>query len=219
MKNVFIIGVTPFAELVASYMNHNGQYRVAGFSAEREYITRDILSGIPVVPFESAEENFDVEDFGFFVAVGYKYLNAIRARLYEEALKKGYKPVSYIDKHAMIGPNVSLGEHVFIFENVVIQPRTVLDANTIVCASTTISHDCNISRNCFFAAGAVVGGNANIGANCFIGMNATIFDQVNVGDRCIVGAGARVAKDLPPNTVIQPAQELIVSGVRTEALL
>ncbi|MDR1621093.1 MAG: acetyltransferase [Synergistaceae bacterium] len=210
MKNLFIVGDTSFSELIALYMEYSGQYRVVGFSVEEKYLSKNFINNVPVVPLEQVEKYFSVEDTEFFVAVGYKQLNKIRTRLYEEVKNKGYKAASYIDKHAIIGPDVSLGEHIFLFENVVIQPHAVLSANTIVWASSTITHDSHIFENCFLGAGSTVGGFAKVRKNCFVGMNATIHDHVEVGEYCIVGAGARVHKSIPPKTLVMPAEERIL---------
>src|SRR6267378_3781179 len=54
-RRLVIIGDGEFAEIAYEYFTHDSPHTVVGFAVEREYLKRDELFGLPVLPFEDVE--------------------------------------------------------------------------------------------------------------------------------------------------------------------
>src|SRR5690349_3811524 len=105
-RKLILIGDSAFAEVAYEYFTHDSPYEVIAFSVERAFQKRDRLFGLPVVPFEDLERQFEPAAHSFYAALVYTNLNRPRARLYRETKAKGYTPASYVSRRAFIWPNV-----------------------------------------------------------------------------------------------------------------
>lgn len=195
-KKLVLVGDSAFAEVAYEYFTHDSEYDVVAFSVEREYLRREQLFGIPVVPFEDLTERFAPGEHEFYAALVYSQGNALRRRLYEAAKDKGYRPASYVSSHAFIWRNVTLGEHCFIFENNVVQPFVTLGDNVVLWSGNHIGHHSTVGDHCFISSHVVISGFVEVGHSCFLGVNATIANNTKIGDRCTLGAGALVLGDV-----------------------
>jgi sugar O-acyltransferase (sialic acid O-acetyltransferase NeuD family) len=196
-KKLVLLGDSAFAEIACEYFTHDSEYQVAAFSVEREYLRRDELFGVPVVPFEELPERFAPGEHEFYAALVYTQGNALRRRLYEAAKAKGYRPASYVSPHAFVWRNARIGEHCFIFENNVVQPFVTIGDNVVLWSGNHIGHHSTIGDHCFISSHVVVSGFCNIGPSCFFGVNSSVANNTNVGAGCLVGAGALILGDVP----------------------
>jgi sugar O-acyltransferase (sialic acid O-acetyltransferase NeuD family) len=165
---------------------------VVAFAVERAYLRRCELLGLPVVAFEELEERFAPGDHWFYAALVYTQQNALRARLYEAARAKGYRPASFVSPRAFVWHNVVLGEHCFVFEGNVLQPFVHVGRNVVLWSGNHIGHHSRIGDHCFVSSHVVVSGFVEVGEFCFLGVNSTFANNLRVGSRCTVGAGALV---------------------------
>lgn len=195
-RKLIIVGDSAFAEVAYEYFVHDSPYNVVAFSVEREYIKRDSLFGLPIVPFEELEHRYSSDGHDFFVATVYTQRNWLRTRLYEEAKRKGFRPASYVSSHAFVWRNVQMGEHCFVFENNVIQPFVKIGNNVVLWSGNHIGHHSTIGDHCFFSSHVVVSGFVNVGASCFMGVNSTVANNTSIGNNCLVAAGALVLADV-----------------------
>lgn len=194
-ENLIIVGIGEFAEIAYEYFTHDSPYNVVAFSAEKEYIDKNSLFGLPIIPFEKLDEDYDPEEYKVFVAVTYTKLNRVRTRLYHEAKKKGFQIVSYISSKAFVWNNVEIGENCFIFENNVLQYRVKIGNNVILWSGNQIGHGTRIRDNCFLSSHAAISGECIVGENCFIGINSTFSDHLTIAKDCIIGAAANLIKN------------------------
>ena len=206
MKNrqIVIFGLGELAELADFYFAHDSGYEVAGFTVDQAFLKQQEFRGRPVVPFENVTEKWPPEQFGFFVAVGYAKLNAVRCEKVNAARAKGYQLVSYLSSRATVFPGFELGENCFILEDNTIQPFAKVGANVTLWSGNHIGHHSVIEDDVFIASHVVVSGGARIGQASFVGVNVTIRDRVKVGQRCVLGAGALLLSDAPDGSVYAP---------------
>lgn len=197
-RKLVIAGDRAIAEIAFEYFKHDSDYEVSAFTVERDFIRRDRVFGLPLVPFEDVEKQFAPTDHDLFIAVGYAQMNRLRARLFHAGKTKGYTMASYVSSHAFVWSNASLGENAFIFENNVIQPFVALGDNVILWSGNHIGHHSRVGNHVFVASHAVISGFVEIGDYSFIGVNATIADNVKIGPDCLVGAAAVVLKNSEP---------------------
>lgn len=203
MKKLIIFGYTEFAEIAYEYFTHDSGYEVAGFCVHKDYITKDNLFNLPIVPFEEVEDYFEPSEHSFFAASVYTKLNRLRTQVAGEARRKGFALASYVSSSAFVWRNVTLGEHVFIFEDNTIQPFVSIGNNVVLWSGNHIGHHSTVGDNCFISSHVVVSGGVNIGKNCFIGVNSTINNAITIGDDCLLASGALIVKDIPENSMVK----------------
>lgn len=209
-NRLVIIGDTAFAEIAYEYFNHDSPYEVAGFSVEKDYLKKDELFGLPVVPFEKLETFYDPGEHDVFVAATYTQFNRLRERLLNEAKEKGYSAVSYVSSKAFVWRNVVIGENCFIFEDNTVQPFVKIGNNVILWSGNHIGHHTVIKDHCFITSHVVVSGFCEVGEYSFLGVNATISNNLKIAKNCLIGAGATVLKDTEEGKVYvgNPAKPL-----------
>ena len=195
-RKLIIGGDSLFAEIAYEYFTHDSEYEVVAFAVEKDYITRDVLFGIPVVPFETLEDKYTPNEHFFYSANVYTQLNRLRTRLYQNAKARGYAPASYISPRAFVWHNVEIGEHCFIFEDNVIQPFVKIGNNVILWSGNHIGHHTTIKDNVFISSHVVVSGVCTVEENSFFGVNASVGDQITIGKDNVVGSGCLVHKNL-----------------------
>lgn len=213
-RKLVIVGDSAFAEVAYEYFTHDSLYQVVAFAVEREFLTKESLFGLPVIPLDELQDHYDCANHDFYAALVYTRMNRLRTRLYKTVKAMGYQPASYISSRAFVWPNVELGEHCFIFEDNTIQPFVRIGANVVLWSGNHIGHHSVIRDNCFIASHVVVSGFCTVGENCFIGVNATFGNNLEVGDDCLIGAGALIAKDVPTDTLVKGNLANGAAGVR-----
>jgi sugar O-acyltransferase (sialic acid O-acetyltransferase NeuD family) len=195
MKPVVIFGIADFARIASVYLQNDSEREVAAFTVTEEYLDRDELLGLPVVPFERLLETHPPDRYAMFVAIGFSGVNRTRRQWYERCKEAGYEHITYVSSQAHLVTDVEMGDNCFVFEANVIQPFVRIGSNVVIWSGNHIGHDSTIGDHCFIASHAVISGNVTIGESCFVGVNATFRDGINVAADCVVGAGALIMKD------------------------
>jgi sugar O-acyltransferase (sialic acid O-acetyltransferase NeuD family) len=194
-QELVIIGDGETAEIAYEYFTHDSNYQVVAFSIEKEYIKKETLFGLPVIPFEDIENLYKPENYKVFVAVSSSKLNRVRTKLYEQAKAKGYCFASYVSSKAFVWRNAEIGENCFILENNVIQYHAKIGNNVTLWSGNHVGHRTVIRDNCFICSQVTISGFCEIGENCFLGVNACLADGLKIAKDCVVGAGAVVLED------------------------
>lgn len=193
-RKLVIVGDSVFAEIAHEYFDADSDYEVVAFSVERDFLKREHLRGLPVVPFDELETRFDPASHEVYVATVYTQLNRLRARLAADAKAKGYRLASYVSPRAFVWRNVEIGEHCFIFEDNTVQPFVKIGNNVVLWSGNHIGHHSVIRDNCFIASHVVISGFCDIGENSFIGVNATLANNVTIGKDNWIGPNVAIMK-------------------------
>lgn len=204
-KPVVLFGLGSFAEVVHFYLTHDSDYEVVAFTVTSDCLpeNREFL-GLPVVPFETVEQLYPPTENAMFVSMGYRNMNHIRERFYNEAKTKGYQLITYVCSKATWWGDTQLGDNVFIFEDNTIQPFVSIGNNTILWSGNHIGHHSRIGNHCFISSHVVVSGHVAIGDNCFIGVNATFRDNIHIADENLIGPGVVILKSTQPKQAYLP---------------
>ena len=210
MAKIIIIGDGETAELAYEYFTHDSPSEVVAFSVERAYRKKSEMFGLPVTDFEDIERRYSPTDYQAFAAVSYTQLNRVRAKLYQEAKRKGYQFVSYVSSRAFVWRNVEIGENCFIMENNVLQYAVRVGNNVVLWSGNHVGHQSVIRDNVFVSSHVVISGYCEIGENCFLGVNSCIANNVTIAKDCLIGMGAVVHKNTQERKVYvgNPAKAL-----------
>lgn len=195
MKKVVIFGTGDLAQVAHFYLTHDSSYEIVAFTANKKYIKENELFKLPVVSFEEVEKNYPPDKFAMFIAIGYKNVNKLRAKIYVEAKEKGYELISYVNSKVTKWGQTEIGDNCFILENQVIQPFVKIGSDVIIWSGNHIGHHSVIDDHCFITSHVVISGNVKIGPYCFIGVNATLRDGITIARECVIGAGSLILKD------------------------
>lgn len=209
-EKLIIIGSGETAELAYDYFTRDTDYEVVGFSAEKAYLQKETLFGLPVVPFEHIEDYFHPHGHTAFVSVSYTQLNRLRSRLFSETKKKGYHLCTYISPKADVGTNVEVGENCFILENVTLQRGVKIGDCVTIWTGSTVGHRSRVGNYCFLAMHVAISGFCDVGAYSFLGVNSCMRDNLKVASDCVIGAGAVLIKDASEGRIYvgNPAEPL-----------
>ncbi len=205
MRQLVVVGTGLFAQVAWTYFRHSHEYEVVAFAAEREYARQTPqYCGLQVLDYEDLERRFAPADGHLFVAVGFRQLNQIRARLFTSAKARGYTCATYVHPSVVRWPETTFGENVFVFEDNTIQPFVQVADDTIFWSGNHIGHHSVIGKHCFITSHVVISGNCGVGDFSFVGVNATVRDNVKIGARNIVGPGSLILKDTQDGQVYLP---------------
>lgn len=206
MKKLVIVGDSSFAEIAYEYFQHDSDYEVVAFSVEKEFITKDSLFGLPIIPLDKVKDIFPPQSHEAFVAVVYTQLNRLRFRLMTEMKEKGYKLASYVSSSAFVWRNVKLGENCFIFEDNTVQPFVEISSGTILWSGNHIGHHSKIGECCFVSSHVVISGHCEIGDYSFLGVNSTISNNVIIGKDNWISPSVCLLKDTEENAIYKSIQ-------------
>ncbi len=201
MSKVVIFGEGKFAEEVYYYLTNDSPHEIVAFTADSDFITKDTLLNLPVIPFETVENRYPPDDFKMFIALGYQRLNDLRASKYGAAKEKGYELISYVSSRAVNFGNVEVGDNCLILENNSINPLSKIGNNVTLWCGNHIGHHSTIKDHCFLAGQVVISGTTVIMPYCFLGVNSTIGHEITIGERNLVGAGSLITKSTEPGSV------------------
>jgi sugar O-acyltransferase (sialic acid O-acetyltransferase NeuD family) len=195
MSEVVVFGIGDYGRVAQRYLQADSPHDVVAFTAHGEYVDRDTLAGLPVIPYEELAREYPPDRVAMLVAAGFSRVNEVRAKIHGECKQAGYEFISYVSSRAMVWEDVPIGENTFVFEANVVQPGVRIGDDVVLWSGNHIGHDSTIDDHCFIASHVVVSGNCHIGHNCFVGVNATFRDGITVAPRCVIGAGALIMKN------------------------
>lgn len=200
MKKLVIFGIGEQAEMAYYYFKNDSNYDIKAFTVDKEYITQQTLFDLPIIEFETIENNYTNDVYELFIAIGYNKINKARTEKYLACKEKGYKIASYISSKASVFTD-DIGENAFILEDNTIQPYVSVGDNVTLWSGNHIGHHSCIKDNCFITSQVVISGGCTIGENTFIGVNATLRDHIAIGKSNVIGAGALILADTEDNKV------------------
>ena len=208
-KKLVIIGAGETAEIAYEYFTVDSDYEVVGFAVDYQFLVKDSMYGLPIIPLDDLAVKFPPAEYWAFVAVSSTKLNHVRSNLYSQLKKLKYLLATYISSNAFVWRNVQIGENCFIFENNTIQAFTRIGNNVVLWSGNHIGHNSRIQDHCFLSSHVVISGFCDIGEYSFLGVNSTVINNINIGANCFIGAGALIQKDIPPESVLQESSTMV----------
>ena len=194
---LIIVGARGMGRELAGYLTAEG-YSVKGFLdggvSNAGWACQTPILGSPEDWTPSQNERF-------IVALG----EAKWRRHYVKLLaERGAQFVSFISKHAFIGPRVTIGEGSIIAPTAVLTGDICVGCHCILNVHTSISHDCIVDDFVTFSPGSRIPGRCSLAEDVFLGVNASLIPDVALASGVIVGAGAVVTKscDEPSLTLV-----------------
>ena len=189
-KNYVIYGDTPFAEELFNIISFEGRDCVVAFTNDKAFMTREIIRGLRVIPFDELVKTIEVP-FEVLLAYGYTKMNSLREKVYNECKSAGMKVGTYISTNALCYTD-GIGEGSMVWPNVYIGPGACIGRCNIIQASCTLAHDNTIGDFNYLAPGVVLGGRVSVANYCFLGLSCTVKSEVHISDETLLGCGCNM---------------------------
>ena len=209
MKKLVLFGDSAFAEIAYEYFTYDSEYEVVAFTVSKEYLTRESLFGLPIVPFEEVEILYPPRYYNMHIALVYNSLNRVRRQFYLDAKAKGYRLANYVSTKSFVWRNVEIGDNVFVFEDNTIQPFVKIGSNNVFWSGNHIGHHSIIGSHNFISSHVVVSGFCNIGDNNFLGVNSTMGNNLNVGSDCLIGSFVHIVKHVTDGALMRGTPTIV----------
>ena len=212
--NTIMIGNSEYSILLSEYLEDEGVH-VDAYAVEEKYIKESSIGNIQVISLKEMFERYEPDNTRLFMGIGYKLRGAIRRKLFEKCLEKGFHFSNYIHPSAKIDRSIQLGEGNIIFENVVIQKHVKVGNCNLFFSNAVVMHDDTIGNYNTCCACSVMNGFVKMEDNVFLRFNATIRDHVKIETGTIIGAGVYVNRNSEKDmAVIGRSPTEIMGGVQ-----
>jgi sugar O-acyltransferase (sialic acid O-acetyltransferase NeuD family) len=201
MTSLVIFGAGKIAEVVHDLLSADGQYAIAGFACDRDFITTPDKLGLPVVAFDEVEKRFPPAEHAMLVAIGYHDRNMVRAERCRLARQKGYRLASWVSPRAHVPKTCTIGENCLVMDGASLQPHARLGDDVFVWHGAVVGHHAAIGDHGWLASNCTVSSTATVEPHCFLGVNAAVGHGITIGARSILGAGAVITRSTAPDGV------------------
>jgi sugar O-acyltransferase (sialic acid O-acetyltransferase NeuD family) len=199
VAKVVVFGLRDFASLAHFYLSHDSDHEVVAFAVHAEHAAgAEEFEGLPVAAFEDVDATYSPSEFAFFAPMSPMRMNRVRAEVFYEVKRKGYRCISYVSSHATIFPRAVIGENCFILEDNTLQPFTPIGDNVVLWSGNHIGHHGHVGDHVFFTSHVVLSGHCTVEPFCFFGVNATVRDGLRIAEGTLVGMGACVTRATEP---------------------
>ncbi len=197
MKKVIIFGNTILSKMIF-YDAAESDFKIAGFTVDKEYLSSDKFLGLPLVDFELVTKLYPPEQYDMLAVIsGYRDMRS-RNEFFKRAKCKGYSLRNYISAKADFSPEVFMGENNIIMANSHVGIGGIMADNNIIRQNVYLGHNFIMGSNNFIAAGSNIGGNCKIKNTCYIGLGATIIDNTSIEEETLIGAGSVIIRHTEP---------------------
>ena len=120
-----------------------------------------------------------------------------------------------------IGARTVIREHVTLHRATRPEGWTEVGADCYLMVGCPVAHDCRLGERVIMANAVLLAGHVQIGDGAFVGGGALVHQFTRVGEGAMVGGAARVARDLPPFSMVTERDEIVglnVVGLRRRGL-
>lgn len=215
MEDIIIVGNSSHAQLINRYIKSTNFGKVVAYVVDKEYISADMVDGIPVISFGQLKEQYAPENVNLVMGIGYKKMGEIRKTKFEQCKKMGYSFANYIHPTAILPENLIIGEGNIILENVLVEIGVQIGDANLFFGGSIIGHESEIGSYNTFSLRSVIAGNVHITDNCFLGVASAVKDNVTFSNHVLLGATGYGFKDMDAYSVVVPAKSSVLEGKRS----
>lgn len=199
-KKIVLIGGGGHCESVLDSLLNNNEYSDVVIVDNSLNVGQKIL-GCPVVGNDDILSELTNDGYKYaFISVGSIENTSLRRKIYNNALKLGFKFPNIIDKSSAVSKFAELENGIFIGKKAVINAGAKIGSFSIINTGAIIEHDCIIGKFSHISVGAVLCGNVTVKDDVFIGSNSSIKQGLTIGEKSVIGIGSVVISDVEPHT-------------------
>ena len=199
MKRIILIGGGGHCKSCIDVIEQAGTFQIAGIVDVPEKLHQKIL-GYEIIAIDNDLSQLVDEYENFLITLGQIKSPEKRIRIYQTLKESGTKlpiivsPLAYVSRHAR------LEEGTIVMHYALVNAGAQIGSNCIINTKALIEHDAVIGNHCHIATDAVINGGVKVGSGTFFGSNAVTREYIEIGENSIIGCGAKITKDIPPNS-------------------
>jgi len=195
MTDLIIYGTGKLGQMVYFLLKNEAKYNIVCFTADEKYCTEKTFLSLPLIPFDSIEENYPKEQYKMITVVGGFGGTRIRKEMFDKAKAKGYFHVNYIHPSVVNEGDIEMGENNIIFPYCILGFSGKMADNNIIREKVYLGHDFEMGSHNFIGVGCNIGGESKVGDLTYLAMNTTLTNNICIGDESFVGIGSLVLKN------------------------
>lgn len=190
MNNIILIGGGGHCKSVIDVIEQEGKFNIVGIVDKLE-LHSDVL-GYSVIG-----NDFDLVSLAkkyryALVTAGQIKTPALRIKLFDLAVKAGFKMPSIISPRAYVSPHATIGRGTIVMHDALVNANVTVSDNCIINSKALIEHDTVIESHCHISTYAAINGNVIVERGCFIGSRATTKESIIIEKNSFVKAGGLV---------------------------
>lgn len=191
MKKIVLIGGGGHCKSVIDVIEQEGRFEIAGIVDSPSLLGSDVL-GYSVIGNDSDLSSLAKKYQYALITVGQIKSSLPRRKLFDLAMKAGFKLPNIISPKAYVSKHSSIKNGVVIMHGAIINSSTTIDDNCIINSMALIEHDCEISKHCHISTNAIINGGVKINSGCFIGSGSTTKESIVIKENSFINAGSVV---------------------------
>jgi len=195
LKDLVIIGAGGHARTCIDAIESTGDYRIVGLVGDVEQKGAQVFI-YPVIGSDSDLEEISKKVKYAFIGVGQIYSSSARERLYNHAIKLGFKLPTIISRSADVSRYAILGAGSLVAPGAIVNAGAFVGLNSIINTRALVEHDCRVGNHCHVSTGAILNGNVSVGNRSFIGSGSVIKNGVCIGDNVFIRMSSTVIDDI-----------------------
>ncbi|MDA7704751.1 acetyltransferase [Candidatus Pelagibacter sp.] len=191
MNKIILIGGGGHCKSVIDVIEQEGKFKIAGI------VDSSNLLGSKILGYKVIGKDLDLESLAkkyqyALITIGHIKSPIPRIKLFDLAVKTGFKCPSIISPNAYVSKHSKIGNGTVVMHHAIINANTSIGDNCIINSKALIEHDCLISSHCHISTNTTINGGTEIGLRCFIGSNVTTKDNIAIKEDSFIKANTLV---------------------------
>ncbi len=191
MSKIVLIGGGSHCKSVIDVIEQEGKFEIVGILDKPENEGAKVLN-YSVIGSDKDLESLAKEYQYALVTIGQIYSPSLRIKLFELAIKAGFKLPSIISPNAYVSKHSMIGDGTVVMHNAVVNANSSIGDNCIINSKSLVEHDCLISKHCHISTSATINGGVIIEEGCFIGSNVATKEFIKIKKNSFIKAGSFV---------------------------
>jgi sugar O-acyltransferase (sialic acid O-acetyltransferase NeuD family) len=188
MKDIILIGGGGHCKSVIDVIEEQGHFNIIGIVDKSEFLGSSVL-GYPVIGNDQDLNKLVKVCEHALITVGQIKSASLRVKLFDLAVKTGFKLPKIVSPHAYVSKHAFIGIGVVVMHHAVINASASIGDNCIINSKTLIEHDCIVSKHCHISTNVTMNGGVKVEAGCFVGSNVTTKEYSVITENSFIKAG------------------------------
>jgi sugar O-acyltransferase (sialic acid O-acetyltransferase NeuD family) len=191
MTEILLIGCGGHCRSVIDVIEQGCRIEIEGIVDRPELLGSNVL-GYSVIGNDSDLDSLAKKYQYALITAGQIKSPSLRIKLFNLAVKAGFKLPNIISPNAYVSSHSSIGNGVVVMHNAIVNASASIGDNCIINSKALIEHDCLISKHCHISTNATINGGVRVESGCFVGSGATTRELITISENSFIKAGSLV---------------------------
>jgi len=192
MKEILLIGGGGHCRSVIDVIEQECRFEIAGIVDKPEFLGTNVL-GYSVIGNDCDLDSLAKKYQYALITAGQIKSPLLRIKLFNLAVKAGFKLPQIISPSAYVSKHSSIGKGVVVMHNAIVNVCASIGDNCIINTKALVEHDCLISEHCHISTNATINGGVTVKSGCFVGSGVTTKELITISENSFIKAGSIVA--------------------------